>query len=287
MRKRAIVLYVLLVYLLAWSLQGAAIVLTGGDLESDAAMPWLLATMAVPALVAGLFLWLHRPSRTGLLWKPTWAMVPMIVAGVAIPSITAFSVLAIVEAMGWGRSGWFSFAAEGVSIAGGPWLLGQGPQGWPLFAANIAVTGVAFAALSAIPAIGEEFGWRAFLQQHLIDKLGLGRGVVLLGLIWSFFHLPGLLAGYNYPDAPVLGAFVIFPIELVAVSVFMAWLILTARSFWPAAIAHGAGNSIQEGVIGNLQLAAPRLYEDLTTLAVTVVIGLACWLVIRRRPPAA
>jgi membrane protease YdiL (CAAX protease family) len=281
MRKRAIVLYVLLVYLLAWSLQGVAIVLTGGQLESDAAVPWLLATMVVPTLVAVGFLIFHKPSRAGLLWKPTWAMIPMIVAGVAIPTTTAFFVLAIVQAMGWGQSGWFAFAAEGVTISGGPWLLGQGLQGWPLFAANIAATGLAFAALSAIPAVGEEFGWRAFLQQHLIDKLGLGRGVVLLGLIWSFFHLPGLLVGYNYPETPVLGAFVIFPVELVAVSVFMAWLTLTARSFWPAAIAHGAGNSIQEGVISNLQMAVPQLYEDLTTMVVTVVIGLMCWLFLR------
>lgn len=282
MRGRAIALYCLLTYALGWGLQLVAIRQSGGDLESDVATPWLIVTMFTPMLAAAVFLIFHRPARKGLLWKPTWRMIPMLVAGLLIPTLTAFAVLAVVTGMGWGESGWFTFSGEGATIAGGPWLLGKGTQAWPLFLANVLVTGAAFAGVSGLAAVGEEFGWRAFLQGHLIDRLGLGRGVVLLGLIWAFWHLPGLLAGYNYPETPRLGAFVIFPIELVAVSLLMAWLTLSARSFWPAVIAHGAGNSIQEGVIGNLQMHGPRLYEDLTTLGVTVVIGLACWAVLPR-----
>lgn len=277
MRGRAIALYCLLTYAIAWGIQFAAIRATGGDLESDAAGPWLATTMFVPALTAILFLVFHKPSRAGLLWKPTWRMIPMLAAAVAVPTLTAFAVVAVVQVMGWGQSGWFVFGPDGVSIAGGPWMLGRGLQSWPLFVANVAVTGAAFAAMNGLVAIGEEFGWRAFLQGHLIDRLGLGRGVALLGLIWSFWHLPSLLAGYNYPETPILGALVLFPVELVAVSVFMAWITLSARSFWPAVIAHGAGNSIQEGVIANLKMEVPRLYEDLTTLTVTVLVALACW----------
>lgn len=283
MRGRAIALYCLLAYAISWGIQFAALRVTDGNLESPAAMPFLAATMFAPTVAAILFLVFHKPSRKGLLWKPTWAMFPMILAAVAVPTLTAFAVVAVVQAMGWGQSGWFDFSAAGVAISGGPWMLGAGQQGWPLFLANVAVTGLAFAAFNSIVAVGEEFGWRAFLQGHLIERLGVTRGVVLLGLIWSFWHLPSLLAGYNYPETPVLGALVIFPLELVAVSMFMAWLTLTARSFWPAVIAHGAGNSIQEGVISNLTMDGARLPEDLTTLVVTVVIGLACWLVIRRR----
>jgi len=288
MRPRVIALYCLIVLAISWSLQLAAIRLTGGDLEADGAMPWLLAAMAVPGLTALAFVILHRPDRLGLLWKPTWRMLPMILLGIAVPTLVAFAVLAVVQAMGWGQSGWFAFSAEGAAISGGPWLLGQGAQAWPLLAANVAVTSAAFSLLSAIPAVGEEFGWRAFLQGQLIARLGRTRGVVLLGLIWALFHLPGLLAGYNYPQTPLLGAFVITPVELIAVSMFMAWLTLGARSFWPAAIAHGAANSIQEGVVANLRMDAPRLYEDLATLAITVLVGLICWglmLLARRATP--
>ncbi len=281
MRGRAIALYWLLAYAIAWGLQFAAISITGGDLESDAAMPWLAVTMFAPTVAAIPFLLFHRPARAGLLWKPTWPAWPLMLVAVAVPTLTAFAVLAVVQAMGWGQSGWFTFAADGVSITDGPWILGTGMQGWPLFLANIAITGLAFAAMSAVVAVGEEFGWRAFLQGHLINRLGLTGGVAVLGLIWSFWHLPGLLAGYNYPETPILGALVIFPLELVAMSFFLAWLTITARSFWPAVVAHAAGNSIQEGVISNLRMDTPRLYEDLTTMGVTVVIGLVCWFALK------
>ncbi len=283
MRGRAIALYCLLAYAISWGIQFAALRVTDGNLESSAATPFLVATMFAPTAAAILFLVFHKPSRKGLLWKPTWAMWPMILAAVAVPTLTAFAVVAVVEALGWGQSGWFDVSATGVAISGGPWMLGDGVQGWPLFLANVAVTGLAFAAFSGVVAVGEEFGWRAFLQGHLVEHLGLTRGVILLGLIWSFWHLPSLLAGYNYPETPILGALVIFPLELVAVSMFMAWLTLSCRSFWPAVLAHGAGNSIQEGVISNLQMSVPRLYEDLTTMGVSVAFGLLFWLLLRRR----
>lgn len=283
MRKRVIALYCLLVYSLAWGFQAAGIAATGGDLEADAAAPWLIGAMFSPGLVALLFVILHKPAREGLAWKPTLPMIPMILVGVAVPTLIAFAVLAVIEMMGWGQSGWFHFSVAGVAIDGGPWVLGTGRMGWPLFLANVAATALVFAGVSALAAVGEEFGWRAFLQGQLIGQLGVSRGVVLLGLIWAGFHLPALLSGYNYPDTPLLGAFVITPIELIAVSFFLAWLTITARSFWPAAIAHGAGNSIQEGVTANLTMATSQLPEDLTTLSVTVVVGLLSWWWLRRR----
>ncbi|MEZ5461736.1 lysostaphin resistance A-like protein [Dokdonella sp.] len=277
MSTRAIATYIALVFALSWSLQTVAIGVSLGQPDSPAAMPWLIAAMFVPGLVALAFIAVFKPSRTGLLWKPSIPMIPMIALGIAIPAATAFAVLAIVQAAGWGHSGWFQFSASGADISGGPWLLGTGNQSWPLLLTNIAVTGALFAGISALVAVGEEFGWRGFLQQHLIERWGLGRGIVVLGLVWSFYHLPVLLYGYNYPETPILGAFLISPIQLVAVSMFMAWLTLRAGSFWPAAIAHGAGNSIQEGVISNLALNTSPVHKDLVTLAVTVLVGLVCW----------
>lgn len=287
MRPRAIALYCLLTYALSWGVQAVAIALSGGDMENPAIVPFLAATMFTPTLAAILFLIFHPPSRKGLLWKPTLKLPAMLVAGVLVPTLCAFAVVAVVQAMGWGHSGWFTFSAEGVSISGGPWVLGKGAFDWPRFILNVVLTGGLFAGTNSVVAIGEEFGWRAFLQGHLIDRLGMTRGVILLGLIWSFWHLPSLLAGYNYPDHPVLGGLVLFPIDLVATSFFFAWLTLTARSFWPAMIAHAAGNSIQEGVVSNLDMARPQLFEDLTSLAVSVIVGLVSWgLLVRARGDA-
>ena len=112
------------------------------------------------------------------------------------------------------------------------------------------------------------------LQPLLTDQLGLVKGITLLGLIWSFWHLPTLLNGYNYPEMPVLGGFLLFPIRLVATSFFYAWLTVKSRSFIPAAIAHGAGNGIQQGIVSDLQLSVSALHENLLTIAITVLVGL-------------
>jgi membrane protease YdiL (CAAX protease family) len=109
------------------------------------------------------------------------------------------------------------------------------------------------------------------------------RGIALLGLIWALWHLPALLAGYDYPEHPRLGAFLFMPIQLVAASFFLGWLTLRARSVWPAAIAHGAVNSIEEGVTSHLYLAVPHIYEDIARIAFTVLAGLIFWALLARR----
>jgi len=39
-------------------------------------------------------------------------------------------------------------------------------------------------------AFPEEFGWRGFALQPLLDKLGFFRGNLLLGILWGIWHLP-------------------------------------------------------------------------------------------------
>ena len=276
MRARLIALYCLIVYILAWALQFAAI-RTVGELESAAAKPWLAAGMFVPALVALAFVWSGPKTRHLLLWRPTWRMLPLLPAAVAVPTIFGLGTVAICEVAGWGKSGWFVFAPGGVTISGGGWLLGGGEQAWPIFLANVAVTAIAYAAISALAAMGEELGWRGFLQGPLIAKLGTTRGIVLLGLIWSFWHLPILLAGYNFPQTPMLGASVLFPVMLVSFSFFLGWLTLKSNTFWPAAMAHGAFNSISVGITGNLRMETPEVYRNLAQLAIMALFGLLFW----------
>ena len=62
MRVRVILFYCLLVYAISWSLQFAAIHATG-NLESDAAKPWLAGVMFSPALIAMLFNWRVTTAR--------------------------------------------------------------------------------------------------------------------------------------------------------------------------------------------------------------------------------
>lgn len=279
MSRKALVLYCALVLGLSWAIQLVGMSVQG-DLSKPPAAPYLAATMWTPTLVALGFLVRHRPSRQGVPWRPGNPM-PLLPA-VLVPTLIAFACVALVMALGWGTPGWFTFSARGVNISGGPWTLGTGSQSWPYFVANVAVTGAVFSLFNGVVTLGEEFGWRAFLQPKLIEQLGITRAVVVLGLVWSFFHLPSLLAGYNFPDHPVLGALVLFPVELVASSFFIAWLTIRARSFWPAVLTHGAANSIEIGVLDNLRLSVPRLSLDLLHIGITVAVGLACWALLAR-----
>lgn len=287
MSLRAIIVYCLLALAASWGIQYGGLAVLGA-FDGPEAAPWLLASMWSPTIVALGFLAFHRPARRGLLWKPTLPGLPLALVAIGVPTLTAFGLVAVFEALGWGDASWFDFAANGVTITGGPWKLGDGSQNWPLFVANVAATGVWFALLNLDAAVGEEFAWRGFLQGHMIGRLGQNAGLTCLGLFWSFWHLPALLSGYNYPEHPVLGALVLFPATLVAMAFFYGWLTLRARSFWPAALAHGAANSIQIGVISNLTLTVPSLYLDLAGLVVSMLVGLlAWWALSRRQVPAA
>ena len=79
MSSRSLILFFTLVFALGWSAQIAAIVVAG-DLESAAAMPFLLAAMAAPTLVTVGFLIASPEARRALKWKPTWALAPLVSA---------------------------------------------------------------------------------------------------------------------------------------------------------------------------------------------------------------
>lgn len=274
MGRKAILVYFVTTIALGWAVQFGMLA-TFGDPE-EATAPWIFLLMSTPALVAVAFVAARPQWRPLLRWRPTRRMWPMLVPALLIPAMIGFAMIALAQAMGWGDAGWFEFGGAGVNIGGGPWILGKGQQGWLLFAANVAVTAAAFALISAIPAIGEELGWRGFIQGPLIGHFGSWGGVILLGLGWSLWHLPALLAGYNYPEHPLIGAFLIYPVVSVGASFFLAWLTIRSGSFWPAALAHGAGNSIETGLAGNLELVVPQIQADILHAMVTLAVGAAC-----------
>ena len=280
--SKKLLIYLVIIYLVSWTIQWFAIFETNG-ISSDEAELYLLLTMVSPSLITVIYLVKNKSLRSKIMWKPHLNIFATVLLGVLIPTIIAFLSVIVCSTLGFGNSEWFKFTSESVSISGGPWLLGIGTNDWVHTIVNIVVTAIAFSFMSGIPAAAEEFTWRGFLQGILIDKLGITKGVVALGLIWSFWHLPALLAGYNHPDYPILGSFLLQPIQEIAISFFLAWLTLKSKSFIPASIAHGAGNSIQEGIINNIILQSPILYKDISVFIVTIIVGLIFWFILNRK----
>jgi membrane protease YdiL (CAAX protease family) len=95
--------------------------------------------------------------------------------------------------------------------------------------------------LGLVIAFGEEYGWRGYLQGELI-KLGKLKGVLLVGVVWGFWHAPVVAMGYNYPGHPVLGAIAFLVFNLL-LSIFLGYLMLKTGSVWLAAFAHAMLNS--------------------------------------------
>jgi membrane protease YdiL (CAAX protease family) len=87
-------------------------------------------------------------------------------------------------------------------------------------------------------AFGEEFGWRGYAQNRLIRQFGIVGGLLLLGLIWGFWHTPIYYVMHEYPQHPFFGPFVMTPIDNILVVVPMAWLYLRSRSIWVATFTH-------------------------------------------------
>lgn len=281
---RLIFQYVGWIFLLSWGLQVLAISTTDG-LDDPAMVWWLAATMLSPSIVTFLYLRFNPLLKSKLAWKPSLKLVSTTFISVLVPILFAFIVVAIFESLHWGTSKWFTFSSENITISGGPFLLGLGSQSWLIFLFNIFITGFFFALINSVMAAGEEIAWRGLLQGLLVERLGAWKGVLLLGFIWSMFHLPIQLFGYNYPENPILGSLIISPLILIGYSMFMGWITVYSKSFIPAAIAHGAGNGIQEGIISQIHLSTPELYLYLIRLLTSLLIGLIFMYLLTRNKP--
>lgn len=281
MTPRAMGAYIALALGLSWALQVAAITLWG--LDSDPARLIFVAAMWSPTVLALAFLVWHPSARAGVLWR--LGRIRYLPLGVSVETAIAFVIVALLVGGGMATSGWFAFEASGVTISGGPWVFGGGFQAWPLYGLNIVATAMAFSVFGLVASTGEEFAWRGFLQGHLIRRLGVQTGILLLAAVWWAWHLPGLLAGYNFPDYPLLGALVLFPLQMIGASFFFGWLTLRSGSFWAAALAHAAVNSVQQGVVDDLLTTVSPLYVDGLRTALILGVGLVCWWRLSRSPP--
>ncbi len=96
--------------------------------------------------------------------------------------------------------------------------------------------------LAILLGFGEEYGWRGYLQTELF-KLGRGRGVLLLGVIWGAWHWPLILMGYNYPGHPVLGV-VLMTLYTTGLAVVLGYAVLRSGSVLLAAYLHALNNQV-------------------------------------------
>jgi uncharacterized protein len=114
-------------------------------------------------------------------------------------------------------------------------------SGWfVLFATTGFVRGVAIS-------LGEEIGWRGFLNPILHDEFGFTRGALITGAIWAVWHFPVLLFS-NYDNAtPWWFATPCFVVEVLSLAMIMSWIRIRSGSLWTGAVAHTGINLFNQG----------------------------------------
>ncbi|MDR8413906.1 CPBP family intramembrane metalloprotease [Nonomuraea sp. 3-1Str] len=223
----------------------------------------------------------ERPGRTLLLVLLAWLGVPLLVA----VSIALSAALGLVS-LDLTR---FSLFQEALRAQGA-----QVPAGLStMVTVQVVLAVLAGPLLNAVPALGEEWGWRGWLVPRLVAARGPVAGLILSGVVWGLWHAPLTLLGYNYARLGPWAA-LYFVGFCVAAGVVFGWLRLRSGSVWPAVVAHGSVNAVTGVVVLLGDAAAPPdpVVAGLTGLvgwAVLAVTGVALlrFFPVRRPGPAA
>jgi len=236
--------------------------LTGGS-QSPVTVPLGLAVMLWPAFAAWLAVKLRRDpvSRIGagpfpLAYLPiAFLTVPVLQHAVDIPLMF----------LSFGRLPWFPWLspdANGIFHPPAEMHLGESTTAAGL-ACGLALKAVGGLLLVSLFALGEEVGWRGYMQSRIVARYGVANGIVLSAAIWAVWHLPYAISGLHHiAEVPIPALLVIMPVGHFGLGVFLGWLYQQTSSVWVVAIAHGAANNwgqfafkFMEGDAGNLRLA--------------------------------
>lgn len=97
--------------------------------------------------------------------------------------------------------------------------------------------------------LGEEYGWRYYLQPLLQKKFGLRKGVILLGIVWGLWHLPVDFFYYTQDSGLVMA--VAQQITCITVGIFFAYAYMKTQNIWVPVILHFLNNNLVPIISGN------------------------------------
>jgi membrane protease YdiL (CAAX protease family) len=261
----------------AWQL---AIFLTGG-IESTL-FPFV---MWFPGAVAIVFCIVFKQSIRTIGWglRRWWYVFP----AVFVPLAVSVAAMLLLSALGWAT--WnneiFTFSGGTVTVARVRLMLGNHTQGIAFFALNFALSLIVQSSMGGLFTLGEEVGWRGYLQEKMLGRFGLNRGLLLLGAIWGYWHLPIIMMGYNFPEHPVLGAVLFMPVGTTLIGIFMGWIYLRSRSIWVPALAHGSANLTAMLLFNGMSTSQPGLLRQFVWMAVWGVAAALCLISLNRKKP--
>ncbi|EWS80056.1 type II CAAX endopeptidase family protein [Brachybacterium phenoliresistens] len=185
------------------------------------ALAFLVPLVQLAPMVAALLVRRRdRPWWRALgLGVPSWPRLGVMV----LVAVAAFALVPTIRVM--------------VSVAAGaaPASDGLGVPGLLVALPMVLIAQTVFA-------IGEETGWRGWLQQQLAP-LGFWTSSAAIGLLWALWHLPIVLAlGMSATES------VLYLGTIVVVAPLLSALSTTAGTVWAAVLGHGLLNSLRVGI---------------------------------------
>ncbi len=258
--------------------RGQATVPSNNLLQRHSLFFYFLIAYAVTWSVGFLFIvLLHRPPTL-------WVILPMIVG----PTLSAFIMTAVTE----GKAGvdrllrryvfwrvglpWYLLVLVGI-----PALLLLSilvlPGGIAIVRHLVLIYPVAYiVALFLGGPFFEEPGWRGFALPHLQLRFGPLRGTLLLGMLWTFWHLPMFfIPGFNGAGTGFAGismAVVEFLIGTTAMAVIFTWVFNNTRGSLLLAILLHASLDTASPSFGNL-LIFSTLYAVFAVVALLIIVA--------------
>jgi membrane protease YdiL (CAAX protease family) len=127
----------------------------------------------------------------------------------------------------------------------------------------------------------EEFGWRGYSLDPLLERFGILRGSTILGFIWGIWHFPLFLMPQTWHGQIgfKFGGFWTFLLFSIGLAMMMTWVYLrTNRSILSGFMMHLAGN-----FTGNLFFPySDRL--EIMRMVIVLVLGLTLCILAERKP---
>jgi membrane protease YdiL (CAAX protease family) len=125
-------------------------------------------------------------------------------------------------------------------------------------------------------AMGEEIGWRGYALPRLQTRMSALSASLILGVIWSFYHLPLFFAGQPFRSPSILVPFII---STIALSVMLTWVYnSTGGSLLLVVLLHATANfplTLLLEPLGSRAVLPFWLFVGLMVVAAIVVVMVA------------
>jgi len=276
-KKNNFLLYLGVVFILSYGWQ--YIIYLDGGIDSGL----VPLTMLFPGLIAVAFLIINKEGFRKIGWGlKKWKYI---FPAIFIPLGLSLCLVYLIEGLSWGsQPELFVFNNGMLESTKLGLILGKTNQSIPFFLINIILSHLLFIAGGSILTLGEELGWRGYLQEKLLRKYGLIWGLVILGAVWGYWHLPIVLMGYNFPSQPVLGGLLLMPIGTIFIGIFLAWIYLRSKSIWMPALAHASLN-IFSGFLYGMTMNVDELSRQLVWIAAWGIVATFCLINLNKNKP--